>query len=66
MRTYDNCGASSNIGSCGCSWDEQIAAARQKEEERRRRLREDGKPVRFDFQNRDIMAIWSDVERALS
>lgn len=49
MRQCDNCGASSNIGSCGCSWDEQLAAARQKERERRQKLRESGKPVKFDF-----------------
>lgn len=49
MKTCDNCGSISNIGGCGCSWDEQIAAARQKERERRKRLSEAGEPVKFDF-----------------
>lgn len=45
MRECSNCGSSK----CGCSWTEQLAASKQKEQERRKILREEGRPVRFDF-----------------
>lgn len=42
-----NCGHNS----CGCTWDEILAAKRQIEVSRRQRERDSGsKPVMFDFQ----------------
>lgn len=53
MSECPNCGHNSHIGSshCGCTWDEQIAAARIKEVRRRRKERREGKePVVVDYQ----------------
>lgn len=42
-----NCGHNS----CGCTWDEKLAAMRQTEVSRRQQERDKGnKPVMFDFQ----------------
>lgn len=47
-----NCGHQSFIPGieyrCGCTWDEQLEAARIQEQERRRELEKQGRPVLVD------------------